>query len=704
LVHTTPEANAILERAPVQVELFFSETVEPAFSSVQVLDTNGSPVDNNDSQVDAADPTHMTISLRSLPDGVYTVSWRTLSTVDGHITSGAFPFAVGDVDAAALASAETSQRITLSPGLVLAHWLTYMGVALLTGGALFVLLVWQPAYKAVMPEATADPLPRLWSRLTSAALIVLIVAAVSAALIQAGQVVGVEIAAPWSPDLYNLLFTTRYGVLWLGNVILVLLLAGLLPTFQTKWTNWLVLGLSLLLLLLLSLGSHAAAEARPFWPVVADWLHLLGAATWIGGLFCFVAGLWVLRQLDSTRRTYLTAALIPRFSRLALASVGILALSGFYAAVLRIGSLSALINSLYGQTLLVKVFITLPMIGLGAVNLLLITGRLKSAAAVGGDSVWYHRFRRSVTTEMILGTLLLLSVGVLTLLPPPQVTATPPTLRATAVADDLDLTIDIVPGRIGLNTFTVTVQKNGHPLTDAKEVDLQFTPTAVTVAPSQTQLAAQGDGTYTIQGAYLSLPGIWQIQAVVRREHEFDAFANFNFDLNSGSTNQSSPTAWHQWAGGLLLLAALVYLFYLFRLSHSWQLAIRMAGILPALAVLWLGWVVYTQLPAATTSTDPINPVPPNADSVATGETLYQQNCFVCHGTQGKGDGPVGVTLIPPPADLTLHTVPGVHSDGQLYEWITNGFPGSVMPTFGTRLTDQERWHLVNYIRTLAAK
>jgi mono/diheme cytochrome c family protein len=58
----------------------------------------------------------------------------------------------------------------------------------------------------------------------------------------------------------------------------------------------------------------------------------------------------------------------------------------------------------------------------------------------------------------------------------------------------------------------------------------------------------------------------------------------------------------------------------------------------------------------------------------------------------------------PPPADLTIHTAPGVHPDGQLFEWITNGFPGSVMPAFSEILTEEQRWHMVNYIRTFAVE
>ena len=87
---------------------------------------------------------------------------------------------------------------------------------------------------------------------------------------------------------------------------------------------------------------------------------------------------------------------------------------------------------------------------------------------------------------------------------------------------------------------------------------------------------------------------------------------------------------------------------------------------------------------------------------MAAGHTLFVANCVPCHGVTGKGDGPAGLTLNPRPADLTLHAVPGVHTDGVLWDWITNGYPGSVMPAFRNVLSDTDRWNLVNYIRTLS--
>src|SRR6185503_12636212 len=121
-----------------QIELFFSEALEPTYSSVTVLDSNGQVVDNGDSRVNPLDPTHLTVSIRSLRDGVYTVAWKALSAVDGHLTTGAYPFAVGDVDAAALAAADqASRQVRVSVAEIAARWLIYLAAAALVGGALF---------------------------------------------------------------------------------------------------------------------------------------------------------------------------------------------------------------------------------------------------------------------------------------------------------------------------------------------------------------------------------------------------------------------------------------------------------------------------------------------------------------------------------------------------------------------------------------
>jgi len=91
---------------------------------------------------------------------------------------------------------------------------------------------------------------------------------------------------------------------------------------------------------------------------------------------------------------------------------------------------------------------------------------------------------------------------------------------------------------------------------------------------------------------------------------------------------------------------------------------------------------------------------PYQALSIATGAGLYRTHCAACHGATGAGDGPAGRSLPRPPADLRApHTAQ--HTAGDLFWWISQGI--SQMPAFGDRLTVEERWDLVNFLRALSS-
>ncbi|HEX5688518.1 MAG TPA: c-type cytochrome, partial [Roseiflexaceae bacterium] len=99
----------------------------------------------------------------------------------------------------------------------------------------------------------------------------------------------------------------------------------------------------------------------------------------------------------------------------------------------------------------------------------------------------------------------------------------------------------------------------------------------------------------------------------------------------------------------------------------------------------------------------PTNPLGTDAGTLVAGRTLYAANCATCHGATGKGDGPGAAGLNPRPADFSQHLVPGKHTDGQIFLWIKDGFPGTAMPAWGPRLSDEQIWQLVVFLRTFGA-
>ena len=89
------------------------------------------------------------------------------------------------------------------------------------------------------------------------------------------------------------------------------------------------------------------------------------------------------------------------------------------------------------------------------------------------------------------------------------------------------------------------------------------------------------------------------------------------------------------------------------------------------------------------------NSVQRTAASIERGQDRYEIYCVPCHGMEGRGDGPVMPAFA---RDLTL-PVQVQNSDGWIYSWISLGF--GIMPEYGSKLSREDRWHIVNYVRLL---
>jgi methionine-rich copper-binding protein CopC len=124
LVNADPVPNSIVNTPPKEVWILFSEPIEPAFSQIQVFSQSGQRVDNGDLTVANSDNTALSVSLPLLAEGTYLVNWRVLSTVDGHATSGTFPFGYGVGEISAEAGAvSTSGHTDTHPDGDLFYWI-----------------------------------------------------------------------------------------------------------------------------------------------------------------------------------------------------------------------------------------------------------------------------------------------------------------------------------------------------------------------------------------------------------------------------------------------------------------------------------------------------------------------------------------------------------------------------------------------------
>jgi putative copper export protein len=247
------------------------------------------------------------------------------------------------------------------------------------------------------------------------------VAAIVSLVIQGSKLNGG--AFPSFDLLSRYVFQTQIGKIWAAREIYALLLLSGMFWFRRKQNDPAEIRAFLLLSLPLvasrSLTSHAVAvPTRTTLAVAADALHLLATAVWAGGLPVLF---WVLYRGLRTMHlaTSWTAETVSRFSRLALAAVIVLAVSGLYQSWIQVQQLPLLFITPYGQVLTLKLLFFFGMITVGAINLFSTKPKLLESVEAERLPNWLRKkMLRRIAGEAVLGVAVFCVTGFLTLLPP----------------------------------------------------------------------------------------------------------------------------------------------------------------------------------------------------------------------------------------------------------------------------------------------
>ena len=742
LVSSEPAANASLPASPDELSLLFTEPLDLANVTVDLLDPQQQAVAGVGDPSSAEDGRRVVVDLPGLDPGVYAVRYQVLSTVDGHVTSGSFAFQVDPTGTAPAPDvAPTSEAPAADLTTAMARWLALIFGLVLFGSVFFWRFSGRPALGVANVERGRL---RMWPVFGVAALLAL------GALIAFLALASRGLSAP--PAGLSLDPAAAFGWTSFGIAMRVALGGALVSgIFASAW--WLrhsravsrdrrdlesepagepvallaALAVAAVTLAGFSFAGHVAAIGGPLFALL-DWAHLLGVGVWLGSLPGFLL-FWLLyaRRVESDRRRALIGAAISRHSRFALAAAPLVALTGIANSPLVLGAGRNLVASDYGNLLLAKALLFSVAIGIGAANFFLVR-RLAVRTLL-----W------TVSAEVAVAALAVLTAAGLLTIPPAAtrparlVTAAVPTAHLYGTVDEINVhTIVSVPSP-GNQTYQVALSdpETGEPIDDLQRVFLNFS------APADAELGEQRvqtepvpgrPGLFETQGAYTPVVGEWQIGVVLRRAGVPDDEVAFELPVEVAPQPERLPpedtgiqvppplgALWalvppspYEWLPALTLfgLAGVLWVAGPTRRDQSSGRARRVAVLRTTTVALGVAAVLVTGsqalVAAANAGGDTLlpseNPVAATAESIADGEQAFRATCATCHGVDGLGDGPAAEALSVRPADLTIH-VP-FHTDAELFAFATRGISGTPMPGFAIELTAEDRWNLINYLRS----
>jgi len=539
LIQSDPAPGAVLTRAPTSVTLSFNEDVEVESGAVRLFDADGQRVD--DGGVDVSGQT-VTLPVPDLDKGPYVVTWR-VTSADSHPVRGAFTFQVGQGGAGATSRQVQglANRLLAAQGgdpvvgalAGLARVLVFAGLALLIGGAFFVTLIWPPGRTS---KAARWVVQGGW--------LAVFVATLSGLLLYGPYAEALGLGDLFSTTLLGDTLGTRFGQVWLVRLVLLLAIGPLLlvlfrrdPESDTPrplarwWTAGMIAG-AVLLSLTPGLAGHASTGDWVSAAIVADTIHVLAMAIWLGGLV-------VLALVTLPRRTPLSARdAVERFSRVALGCIVALVATGAFQTWRQVGSLEALRSTDYGRILVVKLVLVALVIVFAAFSREVVLRilpppaeeRAKGVPVVAGGSdddaydeeeleideeLELRRLRRSVWAEIVTAVLILVATALLVNAAPAKnaVASAGGVAGITLHGKGVNVDVTLAPAVAGSNDVHVDASNPSGAPKDVEELTVTFALPSRGIAPIDVPLRRLGPGHYYSPGFEVPISGEWRVRA-----------------------------------------------------------------------------------------------------------------------------------------------------------------------------------------------
>jgi putative copper resistance protein D len=309
----------------------------------------------------------------------------------------------------------------MDDALILARAVHLASSALVSGGVMFVHVIAGPVFNRIDPQ----PLRVSFRPLLSAALAVSVISGVWWFFIVATQMTGRGVSEIFSDDTsWIVLGQTQFGLTFLLRGLCAAVLNWVVwsrrkaMTTQGSVASILTVAVAALYMGAIAWTGHAGASpgALGHVHVISDFLHLVAAAAWLGGLAPLAIALHLLSQNPDSTAAY---RLTKRFSVFGMAVVAILLFSGVVNAWFLAGSIHALIETDYGRLLLVKIALFVAMVSVAAINRLIQVPKLSPILQGEGPSKTeaISRLQRNIVAELCLGITVVVIVAALGIMP-----------------------------------------------------------------------------------------------------------------------------------------------------------------------------------------------------------------------------------------------------------------------------------------------
>jgi len=507
-----------------QIITKYSEAVEIDFSELKVFDSNGNQIDNGDTAYYEGENS-LVITTSPLEDGVYTVTSKVLSKVDGHLVRAAVIFGAGEtnVDISLLEAQEESETTFLPEAA--ARFPGIVGQTVVLGCAISAIAIWGTQRKHFGKENLIlinRTYRSKFSKITGAALVGVLASNFVMIAVQTFRLETSPI------DVIG----TSFGTTWLIRMIITIILLGIWFWMERKphltpKKHIPMLAASLVLIFTTTMMGHGAATELTA-PIILDYVHNLLASVWIGGVifFGFVL-LPTLASLDGIQKAKVTLAMLPRYSGMITIALGILIITGPTLLWFLESDVASLTNSTYGSLIIAKIMLAIVLIGFGAFYQFKIQ-RQAERNLKSGKTFTFNKLSKPLKAEAMVGIALLGVVALLvnSSLPAGEIQtadAQGVTLGFSSIlfSEQAKFDVSIIPVGIGPNTISVLVSTvSGEPLPDISSLKIKVSNPQRNVAPIEipTTEIKSDDETARFEGdTTFGFAGTWQIEVEAQR-------------------------------------------------------------------------------------------------------------------------------------------------------------------------------------------